>query len=359
MKSIRQTLSFLFFLLLLCSCSSSTVTNKDTVQDTALRTVITGMDYGDSVVVIGHKSPDCDAVCSAIVYADLLQRLGINAHPSVAGKVICEAKYVIDNAGLDAPYILSDATGLNMIMVDHSEFAQAVNNMHLAHIMHVVDHHGTGSVSSSTPLFYYAMPIGSTCSIVATMYKDLGIEITPKMARLMISGLISDTDSLTTVTTTNIDRAIFTELLKLSDISDISAYYQAMRKARTSFEGMSDEDILLSDFKEYDIEGVHLGIGSVFASEELGIEELCDRIRKVMPKVLQNNGLDMLFMMLGDRDANISHVPYCGEGAKEVAEFAFDKQSSNEGCIITSYISSRKAEFVPAITKGIIAWKNK
>ena len=51
----------------------------------------------------------------------------------------------------------------------------------------------------------------------------------------------------------------------------------------------------------------------------------------------------MLFMMLGDRESDITHIPFCGEGAKEVAD-----------CVVTTYISSRKAQFVPAITEGIV-----
>ncbi len=359
MKHIKLWLCIacLFFsnTMLFTSCSDS----DDEVMDnsTTLRDIITGMNYGDSVLVVGHKSPDCDAVFSTIAYANLLQRLGINAKARVAGKVICEPRYVLQEAGLISPAILDNAAGLNMIMVDHSEFAQAVDSMAFANILHVVDHHGTGSVTTAQPLFYYALPIGSTCTIVASMYEKLGLEPTATESRLMLSGLMSDTDSLTSVTTTDTDRRFFTWLLSRSDISDISSYYAAMRKARSSFEGMTDEEILLSDFKEYEIEGVRLGIGSVFASKELGLEELCLRMRAAMPAVREKRGLDMVFMMLGDRDANVSHIPFCGEGAKEVAEYGFQSTATADNCIISTYISSRKAQFVPAVTQGILQLK--
>ena len=122
---------------------------------------------------------------------------------------------------------------------------------------------------------------------------------------------------------------------------------------------MTDDDILLSDYKEYEIEGVKLGIGCVLASEKLGVEELCHRMRGVMPAVREQRGLDMLFMMLGDRDGGLTHVPFCGEGAEVVAEYAFKSAATEDGCIVTSYIPSRKANFVPAITEGIAYWKNK
>lgn len=339
----------------LVSCSKPD--DGKTVYSTPLRSIITGMDYGQEVFVVGHKSPDCDAVFSAITYAELLQRMGINAQARVAGKVICEPLYVLGEAGIPAPPVLEDATGLNMIMTDHSEYAQAVSGMAQARVLHVIDHHGTGSVTTAHPLFYYALPIGSTCTIIASMFEELGEEPTKTQARLMLSGLLSDTDKLTSTTTTETDRKFYTWLLERSDIADIDSYYAAMSKARTSFDGMTDEEILLSDYKEYEIEGVKLGIGSVLASEDLGVEELCSRMRSVMPSVMEEHGLDMLFMMLGDREADVTHIPYCGDGAKEVAELAFGSTATENGCIVTTYISSRKAQFVPAITEGIVKRK--
>ena len=126
-----------------------------------------------------------------------------------------------------------------------------------------------------------------------------------------------------------------------------------MRKARTSFDGMTDEDILFSDYKEYEIEGYKVGIGNVFASDELGVEELCQRMRQIMPAVRTQQDLDMLFMMLGDRQANVTHIPICGDGAREAAEAGFGASANSDGCIVTTYISSRKAQFLPAITEGI------
>ena len=350
MKQFKILFAYLLCICLSVSCSDS---DETIVYSTPLRTIITGMDYGDGVLVVGHKSPDCDAVLSAMTYASLLQRMGINAEARVAGKVICEPRYVLQEAGIEAPAILDDAAGRNIIMTDHSEFAQAANGMSSARILHIIDHHGTGSVTTPQPLFYYALPVGSTCTIIASMYEELGEKPTATEARLMLSGILSDTDNLTTTTTTDTDRRLCEWLLLQSDISDVETYYAAMRKARTSFDGMTDEDILFSDYKEYEIEGYKVGIGNVFASDELGVEELCQRMRQIMPAVRTQQGLDMLFMMLGDRQANVTHIPFCGDGAREAAEAGFGASANSDGCIVTTYISSRKAQFLPAITEGI------
>lgn len=62
------------------------------VYATPLRSVITAMDYGEGVFVVGHQNPDCDAVCSAITYADLLRRLGIGCVPAVTAGIVDRKK---------------------------------------------------------------------------------------------------------------------------------------------------------------------------------------------------------------------------------------------------------------------------
>lgn len=337
----------------MCLSVSCVDTAGAKVYNTPLRSIITGMDYGDGVLVIGHKSPDCDAIFSAMTYASLLQRMGINAEARVAGKVICEPLYVLREAGIEAPAILDDAAGRNIIMTDHSEFAQAADGMSSARILHIIDHHGTGSVTTPQPLFYFALPVGSTCTIIASMYEELGEKPTTTEARLMLSGILSDTDNLTSTTTTATDQRLYEWLWQQSDISDVETYYAAMRKARTSFDGMTDEDILFSDYKEYEIEGYKVGIGNIISSDELGVEELCQRMRQIMPAVRERQGLDMLFMMLGDSQANVTHIPFCGDGSKEAAEAGFGASATPDGCVVTTYISSRKTQFLPAITEGI------
>ena len=39
------------------------------------------------VLVIGHLNPDTDSICSAIAYAYLKEKLGVNAIPARAGKI--------------------------------------------------------------------------------------------------------------------------------------------------------------------------------------------------------------------------------------------------------------------------------
>ena len=93
------------------------------------------------VYVIGHKSPDSDTVCSAIAYARLLNLLGIEAEARITEAVSNETEFILSEAGVEIPPVLEDASGEDIFLVDHSEYAQAAEGMKDAHIVGVLDHH--------------------------------------------------------------------------------------------------------------------------------------------------------------------------------------------------------------------------
>ncbi len=60
-------------------------------------------------IVIGHKNPDTDAVCSAIAYADFLSRTTIpDATPARCGELNQRTQFVLQQAGLPTPRLLTD-----------------------------------------------------------------------------------------------------------------------------------------------------------------------------------------------------------------------------------------------------------
>lgn len=60
-----------------------------------------------STIVIGHKNPDTDSICSAVCYAYLKHRLtGEEYVPCRAGEINGETKYVLDQFAVPAPRLL-------------------------------------------------------------------------------------------------------------------------------------------------------------------------------------------------------------------------------------------------------------
>ena len=62
-----------------------------------------------NVIVVGHKNPDTDSICSAIAYADLKNTLTQDRHiPKRAGDLSDETKYVLEKFQIETPGFIQD-----------------------------------------------------------------------------------------------------------------------------------------------------------------------------------------------------------------------------------------------------------
>lgn len=313
----------------------------------------------ETIYVTGHKSPDSDTVGSSIAYAALLRALGYDAVPALLGPVNHESAYILQAAGLEAPALLEDASGLTMVLVDHSEYTQSANGLKDAKIISIIDHHGDGSVITANPLIYDARPIGSAATVTWLQYRDYGVEPDRQSAVMMMGAILSDTKNLQSGTTTFADREAVKVLSKLGGVTDTDAFYQDMNKALLSYEGKTDEEIFFTDYKEYEIGGKRVSVGNVNAYDEETAKDLAARMKTVMPLTKPSTGMDMCFAMVSilHDDLSVTYLVPSDEAADEVLRTAFGDRAHYDG---TSYkiepYASRKAVFIPAITDVLEAY---
>ena len=360
--------------MLLGSCSDEspifeTIVNQDEELYSMKRASLKLMDVGGTITVVGHKSQDPDAVCSSISMAALMRRLGIDAVPYIQEKPIQGVKYVLDTFGYPYPEIKTRIdSGQPLLLMDHNDPMQSLDGMKGANVVGIVDHHPVSQMfDSKLPIYYNCMNVGSACSIVYGIYKECGIVPTRDIARIMVAGIIADTDSLRKATCTRTDTLALASLTKIAAIEDVPAFSTGLILAQDSFDGLSDEEIFLSDIKAYAIGGVHLAITSLDANEKMHIDELCHRMHAVMPAIASQLDVQMLFAKMEethkDKNGNpildskgnpqyTTHFAYYGESAKEVAEAAYGSSATDHAdCIVTSRKLSRKTDIIPDLTR--------
>ena len=306
-----------------------------------------------TIYVIGHKTPDADSVCGAIAYANLLQQLGYDAVAAVPGNINYETEYILKAAGVETPKLLEDASGQNMILVDHSDYTQAVEGLQDANIISIIDHHGDGTVTTGNPIVYDARPLGSTATIILMRFRNYGVGIDKQTACVMLGAILSDTRYFKNSTTTAADIEAVKILSDIAGINDVDGFYKEMYKASISYEGMSDEEIFFSDYKEYEAGGKNYAIGCINAYDEESAIDFVDRMKNVVPGILGGTEMDLAFVQIGilHDDLSITYIVPFGEGADEIIRTAFGDRAAFDG---TSYrlepCISRKQDFVPAIT---------
>ena len=315
-----------------------------------LADLLRGIDYGDEVTwVIGHKSPDADTVGSAIAYAWLLRQLGINAKPAAAAQVNRETRYALDFFGLEQPEILTDAAGKQFVLVDHSEYSQALDGMKEARVVGIVDHHGIGDVRNTQRIAVISLPTGAAASIVYRLYLDCGVEIPRDMACVLLMGILSDTKGMSS-NVTLLDREALDSLRLIAGIDDIDALYGGMKAAKTSFDGMSASEIFHSDYKEYTAGAVTFGIGSIYTETEEQLAELAEMIEAELPSLYASDGQDLLFCLISTDET--TWMIWYGEGAEQAVRDSFPEYDGS-GRMVFVPKASRKENIVPPLTTAL------
>ena len=319
------------------------------------RASIANMSIEESpVYVIGHRSPDSDTICSAIAYARLLTMLGYPAEAAANGHANHETEFILKTAGVEAPPVLEDASGKSIFLVDHSEYAQSTEGLVDAHIVGILDHHGIGTVSAGNQVVYEARPIGATATIVWLDYLNYGLEIDKPTATLLLGAILSDTSNLTASTVCEADRQAVPDLAEIAEITDVDAFYKELHAEALSYEGLSDEEILFSDYKEYEVAGVKFGIGLLNAIDEDHARALAERMKETLPEGFEKVQVDLLYASVGIREGDIKtdFIVPCEGKSREYFEAAFPNYDEYDG---TSYIFrngglGRKSKFVPGLT---------
>jgi len=306
------------------------------------------------VYVTGHKAPDTDTVASAIACADILNQLGYDARPVVLGPVNKETEYVLEQAGLQTPELLTDASGLNMVLVDHSDYAQSADGLEDAVILSIIDHHGDGTVTSGSQMIFDGRPLGSAATILWIKYRNYGLEIDQKTAAVMLGAVLSDTINLLPGAFTPADAEAVKELSRISGITDTDAFFQEMFRRKTSHEGMTDEEIFMADYKQYEAGSTTYGIGVIDVSTEAEAKEMADRMAAFIPQELAASGVDMLFAQISAMGEvrRATYIVCSDPAAAEVIQTAYvdTGRGTFDG---TSYVIrpsiSRKKDLVPNI----------
>ena len=251
-------------------------------QKNTYRKQMAALDWGtDSCFVYGHKTPDADAVCSALAYAQLMRELGYNCVAKICGTTNRETQYICGLFGFEAPAgQASVARGTRIIATDHEEYSQSVDGARESRILQIIDHHQEGDMAASGTLFIRRETVGSTCTIVWELYREAKVRMDDSVTRILLAGILSDTDNLAKTNTTQADTLALRSLAAQLHIGpdSLTVIRARMLEALSDYDGMSDYEIFVSDYKDYDMGDTAVGIGCVEWTDYATMDEFIDRM---------------------------------------------------------------------------------
>ena len=239
-----------------------------------------------------------------------------------------------------------------VILVDHNETSQAVDNINEAEILEIVDHLRLGTLQTLQPIYFVNQPVGCTATILYEMFVEKGIEIAPSIAGLLCAAVISDTLMFRSPTCTLKDKMAAGALALLADI-DIEKFATEMFEAGSDLGNKSEEEIFYQDYKKFTFGNTSFGVGQISSMSADELQEIKKRIQPLLRHECGKNGVSMVFFLLTDIRNSSSEMLYAGDRAEELADIAFKDAPKSDGSYYLEGVLSRKKQLIPAFMRAI------
>lgn len=260
---------------------------------------------------------------------------------------------VVDEAGRLLGTVLKSAFAeeppFRIILVDHNESEQGIPGVDEVPVIEVVDHHRIAFAATKEPIRYTADVVGSTCTLVARMYRAAGERPTREVAGVLIAGIVSDTLMFQSPTTTDADRSMCSWLEKISGES-AEAVMDGMAAISSPLQSMDADQALQSDAKVYNEAGRKFMLAQI---EETNLEFFHQHIEELaaaMDRAIKSNALDFMALMVTDPVRGNSELLYRG---LESVRRALPYRKGGGGILKMPGVLSRKKQLLPEIIAAL------
>ena len=244
-----------------------------------------------------------------------------------------------------------------VVLVDHNEIDQAVDNIEKADILEIIDHDKLGTLQTVQPISFRNQPVGCTGTIMYQIYGEQKLEISPKIAGLLCAAIISDTLMFRSPTCTLQDKMAAGALALIADIS-IEQFAKEMFRAGSNLKDKSPEEIFYQDYKKFIAEGdICFGVGQISSMDSEELKEIKERLLPFMVSECGRHGVTRVYFMLTDIITQSTELLFYGEGSREMAENAFKMEPENDAFYLEGVVS-RKKQLIPALMEAAQAGQN-
>lgn len=187
-----------------------------------------------------------------------------------------------------------------VIMVDHNETDQSVPGIDEAEVVEIVDHHRLGAPKTRNPIYICCEPLGSTCTIVYNLYLRHHVTVSEQIAKVLLSGIVSDTVMLKSPTTTFEDFTAVQDLCVIARVDDMRVFGETMFSSGASLANENPRKMIEADFKKYSELGVSFGIGQCEVTTLSDVDDYKDRYISQLEEVRKNYRLDWAMFLITD-----------------------------------------------------------
>ncbi|MBU5591055.1 putative manganese-dependent inorganic diphosphatase [Clostridium sp. MSJ-4] len=252
-------------------------------------------------------------------------------------------------------YHLISKNKKKVILLDHNEKGQSVNGLEDAEILEIIDHHRIADVQTGTPIYFRNEPVGSTSTIIGSIFFENGIRPSKKTAGILCAAIISDTLLFKSPTSTLVDRMVLKRLSQIADL-DVEKFAKEMFKAGTSLMDRTAEDVFHQDFKIFNLGDMKVGVSQINTMDMESFLPIREDMVQLMESKAAKENFNVLIFMLTDILNEGSEIMAIGPN-KEIVARAFDVKLNSKGSVFLPGILSRKKQVIPPLSATITTIK--
>ncbi len=249
--------------------------------------------------------------------------------------------------GYVSRYHVMNTGSKKLILVDHNEFSQSVRGIEKAEVLEVIDHHRINDFSTNQPVAFRNEIIGSSATIVATIFRENQIPLPKNLAGLILGAILSDTLKFQSPTTTPKDIATAQFLAGIAGL-DIDEFAKDMFSVSANIKGKSLNELLNQDIKFFNIEGCKTMISQVIVTSADIARQMESQVQELLEQFVKKKELDLCLMAFTSILENGSVVFAAGDKAAWAAEAFPNKEG--ETLSLQRGVLSRKSQILPRIT---------
>ncbi|MGS0728957.1 manganese-dependent inorganic pyrophosphatase, partial [Shewanella sp. 0m-11] len=237
--------------------------------------------------------------------------------------------------------------GEEVYIVDHSELTQAPDDIEQATIVGIVDHHKLGDLTTSTPLECWIRPVGCSNTIIKMMYDFYNVEISKEIAGIMLCAILSDTVIFKSPTCTTADIKCVEALAEIAGIEDVKALGMEMFKVKSAVEGTPARDLVMRDFKDFNMNGNLVGIGQLEVIDLAVFDEIKAELEADIAALKAEGNRHSVLLLLTDIMREGSEMLIVSDDLAKI-ESAYNCESQNSKVWLDGVLS-RKKQIVPPL----------
>ena len=232
-----------------------------------------------------------------------------------------------------------------VVLVDHNEAAQSVPGLEQVEILEIIDHHRLADIQTTQPIRVRNEPVGSTNTILTSMYQERGIVPNAKIAGLMAGAILSDTVMFKSPTCTKRDIAMAERLARIAGVTLDEIGRELY--AAGSTDSKSAEELFRADYKQFHIAEQNIGVSQITCVDADHLLSRKDEFLMLMAELKEKQEFDMVMLMITDVLQEGSHIFYVGND--DTIRQAFNKEPHDHYLFLKG-VMSRKKQIIPMLT---------